>query len=102
MKLWDMPVAIIVWTQEGCPACDEYMPKFQRIAQQYSQCLPVIIADVEKFPRAADLLRVQSTPSTMVVRYGRRGFAGFIDGDGSEERIRAMFLAAISGLDCPV
>lgn len=102
MKIWEMPVAIIVWTQEGCPACEEFMPKFMKIAQQYQKCLPVIIADVSMFPGAADEFRVQSTPSTMITRYGRRGFAGFIDGDGSEERIRHLFAAAVNGLDCQV
>lgn len=102
MKIWDMPVAFLVWTQDGCPACDEFMPKFNRIAKDYSRCIPIIIANVEMFPRAADLLRVQSTPTTMITRYGRRGFAGFIDGDGSEERIRSLFTAAVNGLDCPV
>lgn len=102
MKIWEMPVAIIVWTQEGCPACEEFMPKFMDIAQQYKGCLPVIIADVSMFPRAADLFRVQSTPTTLISRYGRRGFAGFIDGDAPEERIRNLFAAAVNGLDCPV
>lgn len=102
MKIWEMPVAIIVWTQDGCPACEEYMPKFMEIAQQYMKCLPVIIADVSMFPGAADAFRVQSTPLTMITRYGRRGFGGFIDGDGSEERIRSLFLSAVNGLDCQI
>ena len=102
MKIWDMPVAILVWTQDGCPACDEFMPKFSKIAQEYAGCLPIIIADVSQFPRAADTCRVQSTPSTIITRYGRRGFAGFIDGDASEERIRSLFSAAANGLDCQV
>lgn len=102
MKIWEMPVAVIVWTQDGCPACEEYLPKFRNIALQYAKCMPVIIADVNAFSRAADIFRVQSTPSTIITRYGRRGFAGFIDGDASEERIRTLFAAAANGLDCPI
>jgi thioredoxin-like negative regulator of GroEL len=78
------------------------MPKFMGIAKEYSGCLPIIVADVNQFPRAADLFRVQSTPTMMITRYGRRGFAGFIDGDASEERIRNLFTAAANGLDCQV
>lgn len=102
MKIWDMPVAVIVWTQDGCPACEEYLPKFRNVALQYAKCMPVIVADVNAFPRAADVFRVSATPYTIITRYGQRGFAGFIDGDGSEERIRTLFAAAASGLDCPV
>jgi thioredoxin-like negative regulator of GroEL len=102
MRIQEMPVAILVWTQEGCPACEDFMPKFLAIAEEYSNCLPIIIADVAKFPGAADVFRVQSTPSTMITRYGRRGFAGFIEGDAPEERIRRLFAAAGNGLDCQV
>jgi thioredoxin-like negative regulator of GroEL len=102
MKIWEMPVAVVVFTQEGCPACEEYMPKLLTVAEQYKGCLPVIVADVNKFPGAADVWRIQSTPSTLVVRYGRRGFAGFIDGDASQERIETLFAGAANGLDCAV
>ena len=102
MKIWEMPVAIIVFIQDGCPACEEYMPKFLAVAEQYKGCLPVIIADVNMFPGAADVWRIQSTPTTLIARYGNRGFAGFIDGDGSEDRIRSLFSAAANGMDCQV
>lgn len=102
MKIWEMPVAVLLWTQEGCPACEEYLPKFRTVALEYAKCLPVIIVDVNAFPRAADVFRVQSTPTTMITRFGKRGFAGFIDGDGSEDRIRTLFGAAASGLDCQI
>lgn len=97
-----MPVAILVWTQEGCPACDQFMPKFLEIAKEYSGCLPIIVANVEQFPGAADVFRVQSTPTAMITRYGRRGFAGFFEGDASEERIRSLFSSAANGLDCAI
>lgn len=102
-KIWEIPVAVILWTQEGCPACEEYYPKFHRVAQRYAGCLPIIIADINQFPGAADKYRVAATPTTMITRYGERPFfGGFLDGDAPEDRIEHLFGVAVTGLDCAV
>lgn len=102
MKIWEMPVAIIVWTQDECYGCEEYKPKFMQVAQEYQGCLPVIIADVDRFPAAADAFQITSTPTTIITRYGQRGFGGFISGDAPIERIRRLFTQAVAGLNCSV
>ena len=102
MKIWEMPVAIIVWTQEGCTGCDDFKPKVLQVAQAYHGCLPVIIADVDRFPAAADAFQIKSTPTTIITRYAQRGFGAFIEGDAPIERIERLFAQAAIGLDCQV
>lgn len=99
VKIWEMPVAVILWTQDGCPACEEYLPRFLRVAKKYERCLPVIVADVNRFPNAADAYSIANTPTTIISRYGERSFR-FIDGDGPEHAIESLFYSAMRGLDC--
>lgn len=96
-----MPVAVICWTQEGCPACEDYLPKFLKVAERYSRCLPIIVADVNQYGHAANEFRVESTPTTVISRYGRRSFR-FIDGDAPEHVIENLFYSATMGMDCQV
>jgi len=103
ITVFDIPVAVLVWTQEGCPACEEYLPKLRKVADKYGSCIPTIIADVNAFPNAADAFRVSATPYTVISRYGRPpAFAGYLDGDGDEGRIEAIYASAATGADCSV
>jgi thiol-disulfide isomerase/thioredoxin len=93
------PVAVIAWKQDGCPVCDEFFPKFDRVAKQYEQCLPVLVADVNDYPEVADSFRVMSTPSVIISRFGQRSFRS-ITGDTTEADIVGLFEVAARGLDC--
>jgi thiol-disulfide isomerase/thioredoxin len=99
VNIMQIPVAVIVWTQEGCPACEDYIPRFLQIAKRYERCLPILIVDVNRFPEAADAFGVMNTPTTFVSRYGQRSFR-FLDGDVPEYAIESLFQAALRGLDC--
>ena len=100
-RIHELPCAVICWTQEGCPACESYLPKFLAVAEKYKQCLPVLVVDVNLAPGAADAFGVQGTPLTVISRWGKRSFR-FIDGDSSEQLIENLFFQATRGLDCPV
>lgn len=103
VPIWEIPVAVVVWTQDGCPACQEYLPKLIEVAKRYGNCLPTIVTDVNQYPGAADRFGVISTPYTVISRYGiRPSFGGFIDGDGDISRIEAIYSSAMTGLDCAV
>lgn len=74
----DAPVMVIVASQPGCPACDDYLPRFERLAAPYAaQGLPILHIDTnDERPEAQvwmDRARVTSTPSTYVVQHLRRG-----------------------------
>jgi len=62
-------VIVVLFTISGCEACEEYKPRFQRIAQHYPQ-VPVVMLDAND-PRNADLgtrLNVNNVPATFVLR----------------------------------
>jgi thioredoxin-like negative regulator of GroEL len=61
---------VVVFTIAGCEACEEYKPRFHRMAQHYQAHVPVMMFDAND-PRCADLanrLNVQAVPATFVLR----------------------------------
>jgi thiol-disulfide isomerase/thioredoxin len=63
-------VVIVLFTIPGCAACEEYKPRFMRIAKQFQQRIPVVVLDAND-QRNADLgtrLKVANVPATFVLR----------------------------------
>lgn len=72
------PVIVMVVSQEGCGACEEYLPRFAAIAAPYAQQgLAIIHLDAaDDRPEAQawmDQVKVESTPTTYVLRHRGRG-----------------------------
>lgn len=63
---------VVLFTIPGCDACAEYKPRFQRIAQQYQQIVPIYMLNAnDTNPQVADLasrLNVANVPATFVLR----------------------------------
>lgn len=61
---------VVVFTMQGCPACAEYKPRFQRIARPYATTVPILMADVAdpRFASLADRLGVAEVPATFLLR----------------------------------
>jgi thiol-disulfide isomerase/thioredoxin len=99
MKLIDYPVIVIVWGQDGCPACEEYTPRFRQVAGQYASCIPSVVIDAERYDQAANHYRIRATPTTMISRYGRRSLYS-IEGSTENKQIETLFQYAMRGMDC--
>ena len=67
------PVVIVLFTLDGCGACAEYKPRFQKLAAAANLPIPVIYADADdpKFSGLADRLKVEAVPVTFVLRRPR-------------------------------
>jgi thioredoxin-like negative regulator of GroEL len=66
----DSRVVVVLFTIAGCEACEEYKPRFRRIAQQYQRHVPIVMLDAND-PRCADLaqrLNVTNVPATFALR----------------------------------
>jgi len=77
-------IVVVVFTIEGCAACAEYKPRFQRVASAYMGCVPIIVADANdpRYTPLADRLGVQEVPATFVLRKPRgmiRAVGGLAD-----------------------
>jgi thiol-disulfide isomerase/thioredoxin len=99
MKLVDYPLIVMVWGMDGCPACEEYIPRFRRVASKYAQCVPAVVLDANRYEDAANHFRIRATPTTITSRYGRRGIYA-IEGDAPDEDIEKLFTAVMWGRDC--
>jgi thioredoxin-like negative regulator of GroEL len=59
---------------QGCPACEEYMPRFKNACSRNPPSCPVGVYDLASDPRAnefATRLGIRATPTTVVM--DRRG-----------------------------
>ena len=65
--------AVFVFGQAGCPACEEYLPRFKQLAS--GSPFPVGVYDLAKDRKANDFatrMGVSATPTTVVMdRHGR-------------------------------
>lgn len=63
-------VVVVVFTIDGCEACEEYKPRFRRIAQPYQTSIPIFMMNAND-PQNAELanrLKVAAVPATFVMR----------------------------------
>lgn len=62
--------AVVVFSMAGCPACSEYMPRFNRIARRAADGVPVHVLDAAdpRHQALAERLGVSATPATYVLR----------------------------------
>lgn len=99
MRFIDYPVLIVVWTQAGCEACEEFAPAWRAVASRWASCVPSVAVDCARYKTAADLYRVQETPTTMILRYGRASWRR-LRGAVTQQEIEQFYQAASVGLDC--
>ncbi len=63
---------VVVFTIAGCDACQEYKPRFQRVAEPYRDQVPIYMLDanseVPEVARLAQRLGVTNVPATYVLR----------------------------------
>jgi len=68
MDLSQARAIVVVFSQAGCPACDEYIPRFQAIAA--AQPIPWRVIDVghRDAEDISDNYGIEATPTTMVLK----------------------------------
>lgn len=75
-------VVVAVFVMEGCPACHDYLPRFQQVADPYMKAgVPVIVYNAEdpNVQQLADRWDIQATPTTVIALRG----PGMIKEEGS-------------------
>lgn len=68
-------VIVVVFVQEGCPACDDFKPRFDRLAERYVRAgLPIFVYNAASDDTALsswmDQLKVEGTPTLLVLKRG--------------------------------
>jgi thioredoxin-like negative regulator of GroEL len=75
--------AVFVFAMHGCGACEEYVPRFERVVRQLGVRYPIGRYDIAKDRRASELatrLNVQATPTTVVMTGGKlHKYVGAVD-----------------------
>lgn len=89
------PVLVVIIVQEGCGACDEYKPIFEKIAAPYAQRgLPIYKLDASSDDANAQAFmnrhRVENTP-TVIAATLYRGPVARLEGVSTEVETRQLF-----------
>jgi len=70
MHLAQHRALVIVFGQEGCPACTEYLPGFRAAAARFPS-VPALAVDAARYGNAATAFGIEETPTTLLLSYGR-------------------------------
>ncbi|HHV28445.1 MAG TPA: thioredoxin-disulfide reductase [Clostridium sp.] len=65
----DIPVAVLFYT-ENCPACDSFVPIFERTAERYSKHIKFVKIYRQQNRQLAESLRVKSSPTVLFYKEG--------------------------------
>ena len=68
MDLSQARAVVVVFSQEGCPACEEYLPRFQRIAATKTGPSRIVDVGVPDAEGISDNFGIEATPTTMVLK----------------------------------
>jgi thiol-disulfide isomerase/thioredoxin len=85
------PVLVIVVSQPGCGHCEDYLPKFQRVAARYPELAMVHLNAADARPEMQAWMeqwKLESTPTTFIMRNSNRGGGVWkVEGDVDEAQI---------------
>jgi thiol-disulfide isomerase/thioredoxin len=90
-------VVMVVISMADCPACEDYLPRFQRIAANYAQVgIPVLYLDAEDEDSGVqawmDGHGVEATPTTLLLRRPEAGGGVWkLDGSQPDAAIQQAF-----------
>jgi thiol-disulfide isomerase/thioredoxin len=91
-------VIILVFAMQDCPACHEYMPRFQTVAGQFADRIPyqILDANAPANQQIAERFGIEATPTTMVLRKP----VGAIKAEGalSDQEILRLFNVASAAI----
>lgn len=87
---------VLVFVQDGCPACDEFTPRIARISQPYrARGLPIHLVNMRGVQGVAlaEKLRIEASPTTVALNGDRRlkTAVGAVD----DREIAALLAAAV-------
>ena len=90
MRVTELPIALVVFGMDGCPACSSYLTLFRPIAKRHDD-VPAFAIDssLEQNAAAADHYGITVTPTTILMKYGKQ--IQRFEGEGSRADIEKLF-----------
>ncbi len=92
---------VLVFIQDGCPACHEVLPLVNQLSGHYVRCVRTRIVDVNREPIFADALQIQETPTII----GTRNYEAqvrMVGADNAPTRLPELYQTLMASGSCPV
>jgi thiol-disulfide isomerase/thioredoxin len=91
---------VVVFHQTSCSACEDYLPRFKRIAVKYRAHLNIQIANLNRADRriqdAASTYKISGVPTTLVLDATDKVIKRMV-GAISDKQIESLFTFATKG-----
>lgn len=102
MNLAHARVAVVVFHQKDCPACEDYLPRFQKIMPAYAHCMPIYLMDIAdpRYNAFSDRHNVEATPTTLILY--RRKSPIKIEGAIDDNEIHRVLTKAARDAVCEI
>lgn len=93
---------VIYFYQQGCPACEEMRPLFEKAVAHYAQCgVQVRYVDVGVEGLTADQMQVQETP-TVVGTVNHGAVSRMVGSQNADQRLGQLFADLLRDSSCAV
>lgn len=96
-----MYLEVLVFVQNGCPACHEITPLVERMGAHYGQCVSTRIVDVHREGLLADRMRITETP-TVIGCVAMQPVIRLVSAQDFEPRMVNLYDQLLREGSCPV
>ncbi len=83
-------IEVLVFVQQGCPACHEIRAMVDRIGAHYAACARTRFVDVTQESLLADTMMVRATPTVIATKH-YRPVARMVGGDDAAKRLPQLY-----------
>ena len=92
---------VLIFVQDGCPACGEIKQIVERICGHYGSCIRWRFVDANQENLLADVMQIQDTP-TVIATEGFQPVIRLVGGQEFEPRLVGMYNQLLQNTSCSV
>jgi thioredoxin-like negative regulator of GroEL len=87
---------VLIFTMEGCSACEALKPLAGQMGTHYQACVDTRVIDVDRESRLADAMGVEETPTVIGVNPGKHPIVRMVGHDGTPERLVQVYSTVLA------
>lgn len=93
-----MQPEVLIFTMQGCGACEILRPVAEQIAAHYQRCISTRFVDVDQESQLADAMGIEETPTVIGVNAAKQPIVRMVGHDGKSERVVRIYTSLMEGV----